>query len=184
MSEDVFSISITGHRPGDLRDATGRPIDLAGPIADFLERARVRARALGATTIEVITGGAIGVDQAVAAAVTAVRGTDPDFTWRSVLILPFPVEVQGGRWSPEQRAELTRLIEAADEVVGPVSETYAARHLLKRNELMVDRSAMTVAFWSGKRSGGTFACIRYALTKAKPPRPVYNALAGFAPVRL
>lgn len=180
----VYSISITGHRPGDLRHPDGKPIELERPLVEFVERARTRARALGATVIEVITGGAIGVDQAVADAVGRVRGSDTEFTWRSVIILPFPIEIQGARWSAEQRAELTRLVAEADEVAGPMSETYAPWHLIKRNELMVDRSQVTVAFWSGKRSGGTFACIRYALAKAKPPRPVYNALADFAPIHL
>lgn len=184
MSEvpEVYSISITGHRPGDLRDPAGRPIDLARPLVELFERARERARKQGATIIEIITGGALGVDQAVADAVARVRATDLEFTWRSVIILPFPIEVQGARWVPEQRAELERLVAEADEVVGPLSEKFAVWVLLQRNQAMVDRSDATVAFWSGKKSGGTFACIRYALEKAKPPRKVYNALDGFKPV--
>lgn len=186
MSEEpaVYSISITGHRPGDLRHPDGTPADLARPLVELFARASERARARGAMAIEIVTGGALGVDQAVADAVGRVRASDLAFTWRSVVILPFPVAVMAAKWTPEQRANLERLVAEADELVGPLSETYQRWIYLKRNEAMVDRSHDTVAFWSGKKEGGTFACIRYALEKAKPPRHVYNALDGFRPIKL
>lgn len=33
---------------------------------------------------------------------------------------------------------------------------------------MVDNSDLVVAVWSGKQSGGTFACVKYAKQKSKP----------------
>ena len=37
-----------------------------------------------------------------------------------------------------------------------------------RNKFMVDNSDLVVAVWSGKQSGGTFACVKYAKQKSKP----------------
>jgi len=185
-----FIISITGHRPGDLRSLDGKPLTLEEPIADLLDRAAKRAQDGGYSGVHVITGGALGTDQAVAAAVydLGARGFTPGmhkgiaFTYE--VVLPFPIEVMAKRWRQADRERLELLCQCATEVVGPVSPTFAFWAYHQRNQLMVQRSMIVIAFWSGKASGGTFACIQYALKKAKPPRPVYNALMAFAPVRL
>jgi len=35
---------------------------------------------------------------------------------------------------------------------------------------MVDSADILVAFWNGKREAGTYACLRYALTKSRSSR--------------
>ena len=183
ITPDALTIAITGHRPKDLLTATGAPLDLGPAIAAFFARACARARAREVDRVRVITGGALGVDQALAEAVSANRFWE-GITFESVIVLPFPVEVLGGRWQPADRARLAHLVEIADEVRGPLMEQYAVWGLLKRNEAMVDGADILIAFWSGKREGGTYACLRYALTKAVPPRQAWNALADFAPIHL
>jgi uncharacterized phage-like protein YoqJ len=178
---NVLRITITGHRPKDLVDADRRPLPLAAAIESFFIRASARAKATGHDAVEVVTGGALGVDQALAEAVASHRAVD-GIAFRSVIVLPFPPKVLGASWRPEEVAHLERLVAAADEVRGPLAETYQTWVLHARNKAMVDISAMVVAFWSGKRSGGTYACLTYALTRAKPPRPCFNAFAGFAPI--
>lgn len=177
----ALRIAITGHRPRDLVDSDGRPLPLAATVETFFARAAARAAAGGYDSVEVITGGALGVDQALAEAVGPHRQLS-GIAFRSIIVLPFAPAVLGASWRPEERARLERLVAAADEVRGPLSEVYQTWALHARNAAMVDGSDMVVAFWSGKRSGGTYACLTYALTRAKPPRPCYNAFAGFAPL--
>lgn len=45
----------------------------------------------------------------------------------------------------------------------------------KRNEWMVDNATHVMAYWSGKESGGTFACISYARKVGKPIRNIYRS---------
>lgn len=177
----TLAITITGHRSKDLVDAAGRPLPLASAIASFFGRAAARAVAGGCDTVNVVTGGALGVDQALAEAVASHRVVD-GIAFRSVIVLPFPPKVLGASWRPEEVARLERLVATADEVRGPLADTYQTWVLHARNKAMVDISAMVVAFWSGKRAGGTYACLTYALTRAKPPRPCFNAFASFVPI--
>lgn len=177
----TLHIAITGHRPKDLVDLVGQPLPLHTAIEDFFLRAATRAIAGGFDTVEVITGGAMGVDQALAEAV----GTHRQFrgvAFRSLIILPFPPRVLGASWPAADVARLERLLAAADEVRGPLSVTYQTWVLHARNAAMVEAADMVVAFWSGKRRGGTYACLVYALSRAKSPRACYNAFAGFAPI--
>lgn len=44
----------------------------------------------------------------------------------------------------------------------------------KRNEWMVDNADRVLAYWSGKESGGTFACINYARKVDKKVRNIYG----------
>lgn len=44
----------------------------------------------------------------------------------------------------------------------------------KRNEWMVDNATHVMAYWNGKRKGGTFACINYANKVGKPLRNIYG----------
>jgi len=183
IRDAVYRIAITGHRPGSLREPSGLGRALEPLLPEFFARAAARAKAIGATTVEVITGGALGVDQELAVAVHRARA-DREMRWRSVIVLPFPVEIMATRWSATDRARLGSLVAEADEIIGPISPVFAPWAYHARNAVMVDRAAVVVAFWNGKRTGGTHACINYALRRARPPRPVYNALSGFAPVRL
>lgn len=44
----------------------------------------------------------------------------------------------------------------------------------KRNEWMVDNADRVLAYWSGKKSGGTYACINYAEKVGKKVRNCYH----------
>ena len=172
-------IAITGHRPGGLRDASGRPIDLDAAVAAFTAWIDEKAAARGYGVLTVITGGALGVDQEVAAAVErlrdAPRGARSVAVVRSCVVLPFPPEVLGARWRAADVERLRGLAARADEVVGPLYEAYSVGGLHARNHRMVDAADVVVGFWNGTRAGGTYACLRYALSRGKP---MLNALAG------
>jgi uncharacterized phage-like protein YoqJ len=170
----ALAISITGHRPADLVRG-GEPVDPTPAIAGFLGRAAARARAGGVARVRVITGGALGIDQLVAAAVAAHPEID-GIAFEYAVYLPFPIEVMAARWKPVDRARLEALVAGAvaTRVIAPAFDWGAYQ---RRNQAMVDDSEMLVGFWTGKRRGGTYNCLRYALTKAG--KPTYNALDGF-----
>jgi len=188
-------ITITGHRPADLVDATGRPIDPRPAIMSFLHWAASRAISKGQDTITIITGGARGIDQEVAEIVTGLRGAPFDgVSLRSAITLPFPPEVLGASWPADDLARLRRLLSAADEVIGPLYPTFSVGGLHARNAAMVNSAHYVVGFWNGKHSGGTYACLLYALSGgsqklrsglARPnAKPAYNALDGMRRLRL
>ncbi len=126
-------------------------------------------RALGALAVEhlsanrpakVISGMALGWDQAVAAACVALG-------------IPFvaavPFRGQENTWPAQARERYDRLLDAADEVT-IVSSTEAADPMQVRNCWMVDRADAVLALWDGSW-GGTFNCVTYA---RKVGRPITN----------
>lgn len=44
----------------------------------------------------------------------------------------------------------------------------------KRNEWMVDHADAVLCYWSGKESGGTYACRNYAKKVGKPVANIYH----------
>jgi len=190
MSE--LRIAVTGHRPNGLRRADGTALDLPGAITAFLDRAVARASAGGCDTLSIISGGALGTDQEVAEAVgvrkAELAAAGSALALRSVIALPFPPQVQGGRWPAPDLARLVRLVSEADEVVGPLYPTFSVGGLHARNHVMVDWAAELVAFWSGERRSGTFETISYALSaersKTRAAKPVYSAFDGFRRLHL
>jgi uncharacterized phage-like protein YoqJ len=44
----------------------------------------------------------------------------------------------------------------------------------KRNEWMVDNATHVMAYWNGKESGGTYACMNYARKVKKPIANIYH----------
>jgi uncharacterized phage-like protein YoqJ len=177
-SPERLSIAVTGHRPGDLVHA-GKSVDVAGLARLFITRAVARSAGQG-RGLRIITGGALGVDQAVAEAAHEARDRGADLVSR--IVLPFPVAIMANRWKGTDHARLLGLVESADEVPEPLSDRYGVWFYQKRNIVMIDAASEVAAFWTGKREGGTFNAIRYALLEADPPRPVWNVLADFRQV--
>ncbi len=70
----------------------------------------------------------------------------------------------------EDVAQYGRAVRKAVEVVDvDPAESYVGPWLYhNRNEYMVDRADTVIAVWSGKTSGGTYACVRYAKRQKKP----------------
>lgn len=65
----------------------------------------------------------------------------------------------------EAHANKIAIVTASDVYPGPWAYQ-------KRNEWMVDHADSVIAYWSGKKSGGTFACVNYA---KKVEKEVTNA---------
>lgn len=150
-------VSVTGHRPDKLGgyEITARRAVGAFAAEQLLQLAPDR----------VITGMALGWDQAVAAACI-------------ILDIPFvaavPFEGQERRWPQESRERYHRLLSHADERVVVCDDFVpAVKALQKRNEWMVDRAEEVIALWDGS-FGGTHNCITYARKKGVPVRNLWD----------
>lgn len=145
------TIAVTGHRPEKVG---GHGITARRALGAFAaEQLRLLAPDY------VITGMALGWDQAIAAGCV-------------LLGIPFtaavPFEGQERRWPPEAQERYHRLLSFAGQRVVVCDEfTPAVRALQKRNEWMVDHAEEVIALWDGS-FGGTHNCITYARKKGVP----------------
>lgn len=141
-------IAVTGHRPEKLGGYSDRARRTLGGFA--VERFFI-AREKGLD--RVITGMALGWDQAVAGACIAL---DIPFT------AAIPFAGQERRWPRLAQERYHRLLARADqvEIVSP-QFINVNRAMQLRNEWMVDRADAVVALWDGSW-GGTHNCIEYA----------------------
>lgn len=101
--------------------------------------------------------------------------------WAGDVALDLGLEVWAARpWRTHgprrgDEALYARVIEGASRVVDVVdADTYPgpwAYH--RRNEWMVDHADELLAYWSGKKKGGTFACVNYCKAVQKEWTNVY-----------
>ena len=154
-------MAVTGHRP----DKVG------GYGDDAFHRLFVVARNELArlNPEEVITGMALGWDQAVAEA--AGRLGIP-------YVAAVPCVGQDRIWPKESQARYNALLTRAKEVKVVTDGPYAAWKMIARNKWMVDNCDEVLALWDGFRGpngeyvGGTGSCVEYATGKKKT---IHNA---------
>lgn len=154
----------TGHRPDKLggygEDVFQRLVALA---QDFIQ---------GTLPSYLITGGALGWDQALA---EAARREKVEYA----VYVPF-VEFDC-KWPQASRDRLKSLIQAADEVVVCCDPGYAGWKMQERNKQMVNNADKVLALWNGT-DGGTANCVRYANKNGTEVVNLWNQWAdGFAP---
>ena len=140
----------TGHRPDKLggygNEVRNRLVSVA---RDWLESEEVE---------KVISGGALGWDQALAEAAQ-------ELTLPVTMAIPF----RGfeARWPQTSVQFLHSLCNKAKEVVYICEEGYAPWKMQVRNVWMVDNCDVVLALWNGT-SGGTANCVAYAEKVGKP----------------
>lgn len=162
-------VCITGHRPDPFLVSHYQPdaiIRLASDTACILKREY-------GDELTFNLGGAIGADQWMGAAAI-------EHGIKFGLFLPFLPQVQAKFWNEQQRSELDRQMRAASRImIVDSSGNYDVCKYHERDQLMVNEADFVVAFWVGRRRGGTFETIKYALSKSKF---VFNALNGLRPI--
>lgn len=140
----------TGHRPDKL----------GGYGKDVEEKLLTLARdwCLAYEPGKVISGGALGWDQALA--------------WGAyfsgvpyVMALPFPGFED--RWPQESKNKLYSLMATSKENIFVSEGPYAGWKMQVRNQWMVDHADQVLALWNGS-TGGTSNCIQYANKVKKP----------------
>lgn len=143
----------TGHRPIKLFRSIPYSKDNQQLLADFAVDV-LRREQPG----KMITGMAIGWDQAIARACI-------------VLKIPFiaavPFSTQASRWPQEAQDDYEVLLNFAERVEIVCKEpSYAAWKMQARNEWMVNNSTKLLALWNGT-PGGTGNCVAYARRKQR-----------------
>lgn len=129
----------TGHRPQKI----SRP---ERQIRNDLERAIAQAVDAGYTTF--ITGMAYGVDVWAGEIVVRLRESHPELH----LIAAVPFEGFESRWSREWKERYSDLLGKAD-LVRYICPSYHPGAFQRRNEWMVDHSALVIAVFNGEKSG-------------------------------
>ena len=109
-----------------------------------------------------ISGSAIGVDMDFAEAVLQAKKQHKDI----VLEIAVPCRNQDLKWSRDDKRRYAEILKSAD-IVNILSENYTAICMQKRNEYMVNKSDLVLAFWNGEESGGTWNTICYAERSGK-----------------
>jgi len=145
----IRTIAITGHRPRALPHDADRHI-----------RAGVREVVDQYPGVTWLVGGAIGADQIA---------TDELLTLgeRVVLVLPFAPLVQSARWSQHQKGTyLGHLLQVAEVQV--LRRHYDPAGYRERNQWMVKRADLLLAFWNQKPGSGTAATVRLAMARRLP----------------
>ena len=147
------AVCVTGHRPKGLPGGyQGDPV-----FTQFMDDIVLNYYYSGYKTF--ISGGAIGTDQIFAEAVIKLknRGIDVEL----IIAQPFPS--QASKWPDQSQQRFAAICQRADLVFSVCNDPYSPSKMQIRNEWMVDNAITVLAFWNGKKSGGTWNCVNYAL---------------------
>ncbi len=151
---------VTGHRPQSFpwdydNDASAREKYFAAMKAEAEQLVQMGYNYF-------ISGGAIGVDMDFADIILELKKTNPDLQ----LEIAVPCANQDRKWKMPFKERYKRILYCADKVT-VISEFFTRWCMQRRNEYMVDKSDLVVAFWNGTEKGGTFNTIKYARKKNK-----------------
>lgn len=152
----VPQIGVTGHRPTGFAN-----VEYAKEIANLL----VEYCAHTFHNAEFNLGGCIGADMWVAQACI-----EKNISYN--LFLPFPADIQGKFWTREE-AELLLSHALRAKSTSIVGKVYRPANYHIRDRQIVDKSHIMICFWEGRKSGGTYNTIKYAL---RTGRQVLNAM--------
>ena len=154
MHPREISCCFSGHRPNRLpwgsRESDERCLDLKGTLADTLEDL------YGRGFRHFICGMAQGCDFYFAEAVLALRELHPDVTLEAAI----PCATQADRWPAADRERYVELLVRCDEQ-HLIQQAYSPNCMQRRNQYMVDHSALLLAAFAGL-PGGTMNTILYA----------------------
>lgn len=115
-------------------------------------------------------GMAVGFDLLAAEAVLEMKGQLHDITLSAVV----PYRNQCERYSPSARLRYHAILDKADDVM-VLGEEYHTRCFFERNDYMVERSSLLIAYFDGKPQGGTFYTCHKAVSRGLPINNLYTA---------
>jgi len=164
-----MTVMVTGHRQLIPLGWTGNPWPENNPIVanhhHELKQVMItfcrQMFDIGQT--EFISGMAIGADQLFANAVIELKRAGYPIT----LVAAVPFQGQENNWPEYTRVKFRNILSCADKVQIVSPGGYEARKMQIRNCWMVDNSDIVLAVWDGKKEGGTWNCISYAVSKNK-----------------
>lgn len=103
-----------------------------------------------------LMGGAVGYDMEVAKLLFHIKNECPDIG----VVLIYPFDGYTDRWNDAQKAEYAELLPKYDEVI-KASERSGRDAYLLRNRMLVDSSAVCIAYCRKQRSGTAYT-VKYA----------------------
>jgi uncharacterized phage-like protein YoqJ len=155
MWDKEIEIAVTGHRPNkiggynnELRDSCIKA-NMRSVIRDI--QAVRGLTDLYAYKVKLISGMALGIDT-----LWAEVGLELEIP----VIAAVPCVGQEKVWPKPSQEKYRKLLDQCVEVVY-VDNRYSAAAMQKRNEWMVDKCDILVAYWNGT-PGGTRNCVNYA----------------------
>lgn len=139
-------ITVTGHRPNKLGGYNN--------LSQLEKFAENKLSDINSTVgpITVLTGMALGWDQAVAKA--CIKLNIP-------FIAYIPCMNQENLWSNKLKLEYYNILEQAKDVILVSDKDYTPECMKERNKRMVNDANIVLALWDGS-SGGTCHCVTYA----------------------
>jgi uncharacterized phage-like protein YoqJ len=167
----MIGIAITGHRPDSFLVSHYSPETVKRIADDTVWRLKKEYD----HELVFNVGGALGADTWVAEACI-------EHNAKYRMYLPFHPSVQTAHWTPEQRKNLDHQLKYAmgiDIAEPDPNIEYSVHKYFERNKKMVDDAQFVVSLWVGKRRGGTFETMKYALSQGKF---VFNALDNLRPI--
>ena len=150
---------VTGNRPQKFPWKYGRGRKHKKYLAGLDEQLD---ELIGLGYLHFISGGALGVDQDFAEAVLEAKKIYAPIT----LEIAVPCRAQAKRWTVVERLRYCSILDRADKVT-VLSEYYTPACMQRRNEYIVDKSDLVLAYWNGEESGGTFYTMSYAKRQGK-----------------
>lgn len=159
MKNNQYKIcAVTGHRPG------GFPWDYQNKECnEHKEYLQTMEQTIEKLITEqgfnyFIAGGAIGVDTDFAETVIRLRDSKYPFIKLEIAV---PCENQDLKWSQSDKDKYHQILSLAD-FVNVLSKHYTRFCMQKRNEYMVQKSNIVLAFWNTKiTKGGTYRTLMY-----------------------
>ena len=160
--------AFTGHRKKRMLRGDADNRVLAGQIREGV--ADMVMYLYGQGFREFYSGFAEGFDMTAAEAVLKLREHYEDI----VLVAAIPFRSQPAWFDPQDQLLYRELLGQADRVV-MLSENYYRGCYLRRDEYMVSRASLVIAYWDNVREGGTYHTVRKAVERG---RTVINLYTG------
>lgn len=168
-AKDNQVVAFTGHRKERILQGCGNNPLVLTRIKEAVVRQVTELYRQGYKVY--YTGNANGFDMAAAEAVLQVREEYGDI----MLVAAVPFRKQPLWFDAEDRLLYACLLERVDRVV-MVSENYHKGCYLRRDEYMVRKADVIVAYWDLVPKGGTFYTVSKALECGKPVINIHERL--------
>lgn len=105
-------------------------------------------------------GMALGFDMLCAEVVLEMKIIYPGI--RLICVLPY--KLQSEKWTVKHSSKHKHILEMADEVV-VLSEYYYRNCFFRRNDYLIEKCTLAIAYYDGKQHGGTYYTLKKAAKK-------------------
>lgn len=170
----MYRICLTGHRPKDVVSFMPNGSDIYDMHNIYWRRVMGKLVAIILSNLqqhpeglECHSGLALGADTAWAYAILIAqkRVANPNLI---KFVADCPLPTQACRWAKTSQSIWQKLINIADQVNYTSTGEYTPSVMEKRNQQMIIPSDLCIAFWSGKKFGGTYNGVRDAINHHVP----------------